>query len=47
MKTLEFTIATAKGALQIHGLEVSDKRLLSWGTTVLGVLSRNEQSSRS
>lgn len=28
--TPEYTIATAKGALQIHGLEVSDMRLLSW-----------------
>lgn len=28
--TPEYTVATAKGALQIHGLELSDKRLLSW-----------------
>jgi hypothetical protein len=30
--TPEYTIATAKGALQIHELEVPDKRLLSWKT---------------
>jgi methionyl-tRNA formyltransferase len=32
--TPEYTVATAKGALQIHGLEMPDKRLLSWETFV-------------
>jgi len=32
--TPEYTVATAKGALQIHELEVSDKRLLSWETFI-------------
>jgi methionyl-tRNA formyltransferase len=32
--TPEYTVATAKGALQIHGLEVTDRRLLSWKTFI-------------
>jgi hypothetical protein len=30
MDALEYSVASAKGALQIHGLEVSDKRLPNW-----------------